>query len=140
MTARNKIIISVFSLIVLLGVFVIYFVGRKLDKLSTKNLNFNELKFSEQDSGVYIFDFETTMYLQNTGKLSTEKAFSGKYSSYVKDYNDFSTSIFMPMPELDTSSASNVNIGFWLLPESSSIKLRRCFQRKKWRYQRVLMV
>ncbi len=121
MTARNKIIISVFSLIVLLGVFVIYFVGRKLDKLSTKNLNFNELKFSEQDSGVYIFDFETTMYLQNTGKLSTEKAFSGKYSSYVKDYNDFSTSIFMPMPELDTSSASNVNIGFWLLPESSSI-------------------
>ena len=121
MMSRNKIIISIFSLIVLLGVVAVFFVGRKFDELPTKNLKFNELNFSEQDSGVYIFDFETTLYLQNTEKLSSEKAFSGKYSSYVKDYNDFSTSIFLPMPELDTNSSSNVNIGFWLLPESSSI-------------------
>ena len=121
MKTRNKFIISVFTFIVLLGVFAIFFVGRKLDKLPTKNLNVNELKFSEQDSCVYIFDFETTMYLQNTGKLSPEKAFSGRYSSYVKDYNDFSTSIFLPLPDLDTSSSANVKIGFWLFPESSNI-------------------
>jgi hypothetical protein len=97
---------------------VVYIIGRKMDKPPIEK---KEVEISIQEDFNYLIDFEDNKNIANNIGISSEVAFSGKYSCKLSTYDTYSSAIVIPVPTNDTSEIKNTKVKFWVNPSSSTI-------------------
>lgn len=116
---NNKRLFTVLFVIAFLFLSVsLYFLGKYFDK-TPKRLN--PIEFVQEEKFQYLVDFETYNNINSNCILSKDRAFSGKHSGISDKNNPYGPSITISIPTNDTTEIENVNVRFWMSPNSSVV-------------------
>ncbi|MBN2778720.1 MAG: hypothetical protein JXR36_13830 [Bacteroidales bacterium] len=121
--SRNKLFLIILSVFVISSM-VIYFIGKYLDNRTVVSVSEPELEMSTFE---YFIDFETNKFIANSSGISGKKFLSGKKSGSVQGKKNYSPSVQIPIPTSDSTMINDLNIKFWLNPDSKKINTSLVF-------------
>ncbi|MDD4150360.1 MAG: hypothetical protein PHE33_10045 [Bacteroidales bacterium] len=117
---KNKkllIILSIIAFLVLSA--LVYYIGKILNE---KPIIVQNRIIQNEDIYYYMIDFETAKHLAPNSNLSKSNSLSGENSGILETYQSYSPAAIIPIPTNDSAKLSDVNIKFWISPNSSVIK------------------
>ena len=121
--SRNKLFLIILSVFALSAI-TVYLTGRYLDNRTVVSIVEPELEKSKFE---YFIDFETNKYISNASGISGKKFLSGAKSGSVQGKKNYSPSIQIPIPTSDSTMITDLNIKFWLNPDSKIINTSLVF-------------